>query len=504
MPQMLVIDPHLLQNCLHASLRTGEIIRDLSLRVQDTVHIANQTRQDFAGFVREMATVTQNQEIENSNLRLHIDRTLRVNETMPRPQAPGSNVNNKEIKKDTFPSLDFSEESKKTLKDWCEWKRGVELVFIANPWLRQRNIDELVAAIIRDLGKGRKYTQTTIQADETTHSFGFQTLDGFYDKLKTLVCGSAVQTKAEAAFRTFDPRATKRKMEFTMLHIELKTMWLCGYPEGQRSYQVLITKLLTIIDETMLEELISRVLPFKHPETRMVPYTAEGYDLLREYGEEILADRELVKSYRKGDPLANKTGGQQKGGHQGGGQRQAHEPMDTSIVLHPKGGQGGKNNKNPPGGQNPKRQGQQGQQSQNKGQQGQNKPGAGANPSGPNGLSQDEIQERMKNGTCFKCNQVGHISRNCPKKKPQGQGGRRVNNVEIPDATEETGESVREYSDGNDESGYESANAYSGAAITNAIAGYNAWHNVPTVPRHPAMGNTTGRSLGPQGSGHRC
>ena len=269
-----------------------------------------------------------------------------------------------------------------------------------------------------------------------------------------------------------------------MLHIELKTMWLCGYPEGQRSYQTLITKLLTVIDGSMLETLISQVLPRKHPDTRMVPYTAEGYDLLREYGEEILADRELVKSYRKGDPLANKQGENQK--NQGGNQRQAPEPMDTSAVSKPQGGQGGK------GG--PKKNNQGGQQKQ----------GAAAknNPANQVRLNQDEIEERMKNGACFKCNEVGHMARNCPKKKPQRPGGRRVNNVEIPDANEETGENVREYTDGNEQP--ENINAYSGAAIANAVAGYNAWHNVPNTPRNPAMGNSTGQSLGPRGSGHRC
>ena len=106
---------------------------------------------------------------------------------------------------------------------------------------------------------------------------------------------------------------------------------------------------------------------------------------------------------------------------------------------------------------------------------------------------------------CFKCADLGHISRNCPKRNPPGQGGNRrpqVNNIELTDATAESGEAVREYSDSHGES--ETSNAYSGAAVTKAIAGYNAWHNVPTTPRAPARGNTSGQSLGPQGSGRKC
>ena len=109
------------------------------------------------------------------------------------------------------------------------------------------------------------------------------------------------------------------------------------------------------------------------------------------------------------------------------------------------------------------------------------------------------MEKRFKNGECFNCGQQGHLSRQCPKKKPQGQRGPRVNNIELADAAEETGDEVREYGDDNDEAA--GANAYSGAAVVNAIAGYNAWHN---LPRNSAAGNSTGQSLGPQGSGRRC
>ena len=150
--------------------------------------------------------------------------------------------------------------------------------------------------------------------------------------------------------------------------------------------------------------------------------------------------------------------------------------MDTSAVVPPKGGKGG----------SPKKK--------NQGQKGQN---AGANQGGQ-GLSQEEMEKRFKNGECFNCGQQGHLSRQCPKKKPQGRGPR-VNNIEPPEAADENGEEVREYGDDNDEAA--GGNAYSGAAVVNAIAGYNAWHS---LPRNSAVGNSTGQSLGPQGSGRRC
>ena len=74
-----------------------------------------------------------------------------------------------------------------------------------------------------------------------------------------------------------------------------------------------------------------------------------------------------------------------------------------------------------------------------------------------------------------------------------------MNNIVLIDTAEETGDEVREYGDENDDAA--GANAYSGAAFFNAIARYNAWHN---LPRNAAVGNSTGQSLGPQGSGCRC
>ena len=171
---------------INSTFVLGENVRELGNRVNEAVAIVTQTQHELAVLTQESAAFRRDQENENANLRLHIDRTNRnITDAQNQRPAPTPNVNNREIKKDTFPSLDFSEENKKSFKDWCEWRNGVELVFLANPYLRQRNIDELVAAIIRDLGKGRKYTQTTIQADETTHTFGFQDLEEFYEKLKT-------------------------------------------------------------------------------------------------------------------------------------------------------------------------------------------------------------------------------------------------------------------------------------------------------------------------------
>ena len=39
-------------------------------------------------------------------------------------------------------------------------------------------------------------------------------------------------------------------------------------------------------------------------------------------------------------------------------------------------------------------------------------------------LSIKQREEAMKKGACFGCGEIGHISRNCPKKRQGGYGGR--------------------------------------------------------------------------------
>jgi hypothetical protein len=39
-------------------------------------------------------------------------------------------------------------------------------------------------------------------------------------------------------------------------------------------------------------------------------------------------------------------------------------------------------------------------------------------------LSIKQREEAMRKGTCFGCGEIGHISRNCPKKRQGGYGGR--------------------------------------------------------------------------------
>jgi hypothetical protein len=39
-------------------------------------------------------------------------------------------------------------------------------------------------------------------------------------------------------------------------------------------------------------------------------------------------------------------------------------------------------------------------------------------------LSIKQREEAMRKGACFGCGEVGHISRNCPKKQQGGYGGR--------------------------------------------------------------------------------
>ena len=113
-----------MRNFMHATMMLGNNVRDLGQRVQDiTGSIADitgllqQNRYDMANIVQDSALARQTQAAENTSLRLHFDRTLRAIESMPRPPPPGSNINNKEIKKDTFPSIEFSEDSKKDLKE---------------------------------------------------------------------------------------------------------------------------------------------------------------------------------------------------------------------------------------------------------------------------------------------------------------------------------------------------------------------------------------------------
>ncbi len=38
-------------------------------------------------------------------------------------------------------------------------------------------------------------------------------------------------------------------------------------------------------------------------------------------------------------------------------------------------------------------------------------------------LSIKAREEAMRKGACFGCGEIGHISRNCPKKRGYGQGG---------------------------------------------------------------------------------
>ena len=232
---------------------------------------------------------------------------------------------------------------------------------------------------------------------------------------------------------------------------------------------------------------------------------------MREYCEEIIASRELIKSYSKGDPAPARQTPRQP----------PVERMDTSTVTQPQGGRGNKTKK-----QDGQRQGGAGNTGQRNNPQNPNAQHGATG--GTQQLSQEEMQTRRDNNACFFCGEAGHMARYCPKKRQPagGRGGRRgghVNNVELHEAPPEEGETAREYTDrhstqASHDSFSDSSmnpsdhnNGGSGSAVNSVSSNtWNSmpdpWYNVPDVPNPQPRnvrprGNSQGQPQGPRGAG---
>ena len=90
------LDPQLFMNFLHfqnqqnfqSAMVLKDAVHDLSQRVQHITGLLRQNQHDLANTVQEIAAARQNQELENSCLRLHCDRILRAIISMQRPPSP--------------------------------------------------------------------------------------------------------------------------------------------------------------------------------------------------------------------------------------------------------------------------------------------------------------------------------------------------------------------------------------------------------------------------------
>ena len=90
------LDPQLFMNFLHfqnqqnfqSAMVLKDAVHDLSQRVQHITGLLRQNQHDLANTVQEIAAARQNQELENSCLRLHCDRILRAIISMQRPPPP--------------------------------------------------------------------------------------------------------------------------------------------------------------------------------------------------------------------------------------------------------------------------------------------------------------------------------------------------------------------------------------------------------------------------------
>ena len=339
------------------------------------------------------------------------------------------------LAKDTFPKLTFGERKHATLTQFVEWRNNVNVVFMKNPWIHQRSIDEQIAAIVDDLGEGRKWALNNFPSDNG--SFHIHTMDEFYTRLKYLVCGSAVDTIAEANFEKYRPSPG---MVTKHIAIRLRLHWECAFPPQTRQWQTLINKFMRCINDDLSDMLIKSIVP----QRGCPPPNEMGFNTYVAWCEEIEGNEILARTLRtvkdnggrnRQPDQRNKPPGQKNKHGQGQGQGQRNrggehheEKMDMSNLTN-------------------KDKSESKTKGDNKTNKRKNKYERAAESAKNFKIkNSDEVKKLMDAGACFKCHQPGHISRDCTN-PPKRQGGRRsMNNMET--ASEDEGDPAGSHDSG--------------------------------------------------------
>ena len=340
------------------------------------------------------------------------------------------------LKKGMFPELNFGDYKRTSLVEFMEWRKNVDLVFHKFPSLYEHGLTEILAALIDDMGEGRKSALN--QFPLINGQFKVQHIEEFFEELKFLACGPAVDTLAEAEFEKFVMDTPQPKNAA----LKLKLTWECAFPPHQRSYQTLMNKFMKILPNGLSDKLIKDYFP-----TRGYPDHSEaGFEAVVDWCEEIESNRKLAATMRN---IKDTDDNRRKKKQQStGGTNNANRNESTVSTLN-EGTAKNQDNKSKP---NPRR----------------NKFDRAANTAKSFGLSEEKKKQLMEIGACFVCQKQGHLSRNCPEKT---KTMKTMNNLEDC-ASEEEGEPAGEF---------ESAGDQEENASMSRLANATTWFNLSSM-----------------------
>ena len=410
---------------------------------------------------------------QNPNFNNYMDPNMAMWQTMMRQQDAMTNVlsqlqnqgshhhrlDNRTIKSGTFPKLEFHENKRTKLSDFITWKRNITMVFIANPWIDNKTLDEVVSAIINDLGDGRKWALTNFLPENGR--FNLANLDEFFDRMKYLACGQAVDTTAEGDFKRFkmDPSWTP-----TTVALQLRNMWECAYPPPQRSWQILQQKFMEVIPKHLVKTLVKSYFPL-----RGMPNNDElGFQYLVAWCEEIEGANKLTSillSGRNDNPRDENRNRDNPRNHNSRGRRRRDED-DKDNGESAKSASFMKKT----GDKKDKKEHDSGQKKNKNGDQKKSKFERASEAAKSFGINEKDQKALMDSGGCFRCKQTGHISRNCPNQKKNPPKHRNLRNMERAsdeDESEEAGAHVSNSHDDRDDSN-----------MSNLVNNATTWFNI--------------------------
>ena len=347
------------------------------------------------------------------------------------------------LKKGMFPTLDFTENRRTKLLDFVYYRMEIQMVLTKNPWIFNLDLNQVISAILDDMGPGKKWAMTNFPAEHG--HYGFEHIDPFYDELKRMACGPAVDTLAETDFEKFvpDPEWTPKN-----IGLRLKIMWECAFQPHNRAWTTLHHKYLKVIPNWLSTYLINNYFSF-----RGTPSEDEaGFEQLVNWAEEIICNQKLAATYKNDRRPENNQGQNTRGGGQRNGEKTNNGMSNISS--------GGDSNKRKDSRTSAKYDNKEGWKS-TRYERAEKTASAFKH-------NEQTMKKLMDAGACFRCRQPGHLARNCPDSNTETRG---MNNLE--GASEDEGDAAGEYESSPGES--------DGATMSRLAANATSWFNLESM-----------------------